>query len=175
MAVNIVKKLSMKVLVGNVKAIAKPLKTGESVELAKVVGIARGLKVGTSNFGDWTALMGDFVSSVSVGEKKGQQFRTGQLFLPDVALNLVESTVANIRDAIRNGDINYFVMKPERTDINALHWESIDRARYVYRAVDGAVEAGDDNRSIVCLVREGKELSRHDSRSEQEIKRHQSG
>ena len=94
--INIVKKLSGKVLVGNVKAYIKDLQEGQTLDLYRVVGIARGVKNGTSTFGDYTALMGDFVAEALVGSKIGQRSRTGQLFLPDVALNLVSSTVENL-------------------------------------------------------------------------------
>jgi len=96
MAIAIVKKLSMKVLVGNVKAQIKDLQEGQSVDIARVVGIARGLRHGTSTYGDFTALTGDFVAEALVGAKVGSRFRTGQLFLPDVAQNLVQPTVENL-------------------------------------------------------------------------------
>lgn len=122
----LVKKLSMKHIVGNV---AKFIPTkdvpvegkentfkevpaiGETVWLANIVGIARGTKSGISNFGEWTALMGDFVAVALVGDKAAQeaqpakdgkpavaakeaeQFRTGQLFLPDVVLHMVTAAL----------------------------------------------------------------------------------
>lgn len=93
--VAIVKKLSGKVLVGNVKTYVKDLQEGQSVELFQVVGIARKIKTGISNFGEWEALMGEFVAEALVGAKAGQRYRTGQLFLPDVALNLVASELTS--------------------------------------------------------------------------------
>jgi hypothetical protein len=92
----IVKKLSGKVLVGQVKAYAKDLQEGQSVDLFNVIGVASGLKHGTTNFGDFTALMGQFIAEPLVGAKAGQRFRTGQLFLPDVALNMVAPIVENL-------------------------------------------------------------------------------
>lgn len=92
----IVKKLSAKTLVGIVKSYAKDLQPGQSIDLFKVVGVASGLKVGTSNYGEWTALMGQFVAEALVGAKAGQRFRTGQMFLPDVALNMVAPVVGNL-------------------------------------------------------------------------------
>ena len=101
----IAKKLSMKGLVGNVaahipmkeiteekggKTITKEVvANGQSVMLASIIGIARGLRTGESTYGPWTALTGEFVAVPLVGDKTGEQYRTGQLFLPDVALNLV--------------------------------------------------------------------------------------
>lgn len=92
----IVKKLSGKVLVGNVKAYIKELQDGQTIDLYRVIGVAAGLKTGTSNYGDWTALTGQFVAEAVVGAKAGQRFRTGQLFLPDVALNMVAPIVENL-------------------------------------------------------------------------------
>lgn len=106
---NIVKKLSMRHLVGNVKAfiptkeveekrgdkvVVKDVPAiGETVWIAQVVGIARGTKSGVSNYGDWTALMGEFIAVPLVGDKAGQRFRTGQMFLPDVVMNMVSSAL----------------------------------------------------------------------------------
>lgn len=122
----IVKKLSMKQLLGNVARFV-PVKEvpvegkpgvikevpaiGETVWIANVVGIARGVKSGISNYGEWTALMGDFVAVALVGDKaavaakpadgdtpaveakEADQFRTGQLFLPDVVLHMVTAAL----------------------------------------------------------------------------------
>lgn len=93
--VNIVKKLSAKVLVGNVKSYVKDLQEGQSLDIFRVVGIARKIKTGISNFGEWESLMGEFVAEPLVGAKAGQRFRTGQMFLPDVALNLIAPVVGN--------------------------------------------------------------------------------
>lgn len=115
---NLAKKLSMKILVGNVanyipmkeieeqkngKTITKEVpNNGATVMLVNVAGLARGIRTGSSNFGDWTALTGDFVAEALVGDKAGQKFRTGQLFLPDVALNLILPVVEEIG---RNGAV----------------------------------------------------------------------
>lgn len=101
---NIVKKISMKNLVGNVAKFI-PTKTvpvegkegvikevpdiGATTWIANVVGIARNVKRGESNYGAWEALLGDFLAEPLVGEKKGQRVRTGQIFLPDVILNMI--------------------------------------------------------------------------------------
>jgi len=130
---NLVKKLSAKVLVGQVKSYVKDLQNGQSVELFRVVGIAHGIKSGISNFGEWTSLMGQFVAEPLIGDKKGQRFRTGQLFLPDVMLNMIAPLVADkanrgielafvvsaIKDDTANNDYFYsgdFLSDPAEND-----------------------------------------------------------
>lgn len=86
----IVKKLSVGKLVGNVKAVLPDnVKDTSSITLARLVGIARGSKTGESQFGMWTSLTGDFVFEPLMGANAGKRFRSGQLFMPDVALDLV--------------------------------------------------------------------------------------
>lgn len=93
----IVKKLSIGKLVGKVTGFLPDSRTDITpVEMGRVVGIARGIKTGESTFGPWRALTGDFVFIPSVGAKKDQKFRSGQLFMPDVALDLVAPIVENI-------------------------------------------------------------------------------
>lgn len=82
----IVKKLTVGKLVGK---FVRDLPDNGTLELGQVVGLVRGTKSGTSNFGDWTALTGDFVFAPSHGPEKGKQFRSGTLFVPDVVLDLV--------------------------------------------------------------------------------------
>jgi len=86
-AVKIVKKLSMKVLAAGRPSVPAE---GETNWIANIVGIATGTKTGTSNFGDWTALTGNFIASTESKETGEElRFRTGVLFLPDVALFLI--------------------------------------------------------------------------------------
>lgn len=126
---NLVKKLSMKKLVGGNVASFIPEKEieeqrgdktvvkivpdiGATVWIAQVIGIARGVKTGESSFGYWEALMGDFVAIPLVGPngpqpekkdgnkivepaKEGMRFRTSQLFLPDVVLQMVSAALGN--------------------------------------------------------------------------------
>lgn len=127
----IVKKLSAKVLVGNVKTYIKDLQPGQSVDLFRVVGIANKTKTGTSNYGDWEALLGNFIAEALVGAKKDQRYRTGQLFLPDVVLNMVTPLIDGksavqmgfVVSAIADDDSNTgyiysadFLMEPEEND-----------------------------------------------------------
>lgn len=90
----IVSKISMKILLG--KRPRAPEGT-EPVYLAQMVGVATNIKTGTSNFGDWTALLGSFQATVM---ETGVTVRSGQMFLPDVALNLI---LPALKDANNKG------------------------------------------------------------------------
>lgn len=94
--VEIAKKLSMKGIIG--AAIPKPADEDGKREilLCVVGGMAAGLKHGESNFGPWTALLGNFKAVPAWGEKTGKELRTGQLFLPDAALNTITPYVENL-------------------------------------------------------------------------------
>lgn len=92
-ATTIVRKLSVKSLVGNMKSIVKPMANGTEFSVVRVAGLAKGLKHGESNYGPWTSVIGDFVAEPLVGEGVGKRVRAGTLFLPDVALNLIVPAV----------------------------------------------------------------------------------
>ncbi len=93
--IEIAKKLSMRHIVGG--SIPKPVDEDgkREITLCAVVGIAAGLKHGESNYGPWTALLGNFKALPLYGENKGKEIRTGQLFLPEAALNTISPYVEN--------------------------------------------------------------------------------
>lgn len=103
----ITKKLSAKLLSGgSIKAPA----AGETVWLYEVAGLASGTKHGSSNYGDWVAIMGNFIGKQLTRDDKGvyaygKTFRTGQFFLPDVLTNLVLPATENLGkgDAVEFG------------------------------------------------------------------------
>jgi hypothetical protein len=87
----LVKKLSAKSVVGNPMSVIRAAmkdahdrapQEGDSAPLYRVYGVARGVKNGQSNFGEWTAFKGEFAA---VSLETGEQFRSGELFLPEVA------------------------------------------------------------------------------------------
>lgn len=92
----IIKKASIRHFAPDLRTIHKGLGEGESINIVEVAGVARGLKHGSSVHGDWTALMGSFVGQAITGDNAGKRFRTGQLFLPDVAMNLLVAAVDNM-------------------------------------------------------------------------------
>jgi len=89
---SIIKKLSVKAVVGDVKKLARDLEDGKTLMLARFVGIAHGTQTGTTDNGDWTAFKGDFGS---VNLLTGEEFSAGKLFLPEVAENLTIAALSN--------------------------------------------------------------------------------
>ncbi len=65
--------------------------------ILRVFGVARGTKNGTSQFGQWTALVGDFAA---VNLESGEEFRAGVCFMPETALGLVEGALAGSPDGV---------------------------------------------------------------------------
>jgi len=79
----IVKKITSKLMVGNTK-------NAENGELYRVIGSAISLKTGTTSFGEWTALVGQFQAWTD--DKK---ITSNILFLPEVATIPIAIAVKN--------------------------------------------------------------------------------
>lgn len=82
----LVNKISMAQMFGNIKALVKPMTEGESKEILKIVGICNGTKQGESDFGSYTALLGEFKATNLI---TGKDYVSGKCFLPMVVTNLV--------------------------------------------------------------------------------------
>jgi len=63
----------------------------------RVIGVARGTKEGVSTYGPWTSLLGDFYA---INTQTGEEFRSGQCFLPDTANNLVIGALKGSPDGV---------------------------------------------------------------------------
>ena len=85
------KKLSTAKIVGKINVRKLP-EDGTIQNLYTVIGMAVGTKSGTSDFGDWTGLVGQFEAT---NLETGEQFASANLFLPDVAQGLIEAQLAN--------------------------------------------------------------------------------
>lgn len=80
--INFQKKLSTNKICGKIGA--RDVEVGKNKDLYEVVGVASGTKSGSTDFGDWRALTGNFAAQNLV---TGEKFRSGVCFLPDVALD----------------------------------------------------------------------------------------
>lgn len=95
--VSMIKKLSTpKIMGGRLR-----FKEGESQrDLYQVVGVASGKKSGTSDYGEWVSLTGNFAA---INLATGEEFRSGVLFLPDVALDPILGQLSMGATAIEFG------------------------------------------------------------------------
>lgn len=78
--ITIVTKISVKKILGKIKP------PTEKTYLMQVFGIANGTKTGTSQYGEYTALTGQFRA---IKLDTGEVYGGGQCYLPNIALNLV--------------------------------------------------------------------------------------
>lgn len=76
-----IKKLSTRAIVGG--DVPVPSKT---TPLYTVAGIARGFKTGTSNYGDYCELKGDFIAT---NKETGEALRSTRMYLPEVAEDMI--------------------------------------------------------------------------------------
>lgn len=87
--IELLSKLSLKSVYGavNIKVLHEGKKT---IHLMRVLGIASGVKTGSSNFGDWLAFTGNFKAT---NLETGAEFRSGKIFLPTIASGLIEGAI----------------------------------------------------------------------------------
>ena len=89
------KKLSTAKIYG--KIVARTLPEDGSVKpLYTIIGMAQGIKEGTSDYGDWVGLLGQFEA---VNRDTGERFASANVFLPDVAQDLI---VAQLKGGSQN-------------------------------------------------------------------------
>lgn len=84
------KKISTAKIYGKVNVRKLP-EDGTVLNLYSIIGVAIGTKSGTSDFGDWTSLVGQFEAT---NLETGERFASANAFLPDVAQGLVEAQLA---------------------------------------------------------------------------------
>lgn len=77
-----IKKISVATVFGAIDAKAVLTANGP-IEVMRVYGLAVGSKSGTSQYGDWTALVGQFEA---VNPVDGEVTQSSQAFLPEIAL-----------------------------------------------------------------------------------------
>lgn len=91
---NILKKITVKSVVGNVKKLVIDgtlAENGGQMNVMRVFGNAVGLKTGESDNGPWTAARGQFKAIALTGENEGVEFVSSVCFMPDVAMDMVEA------------------------------------------------------------------------------------
>lgn len=116
--VNLQKKISVAKCFGKVTA-ARVTKADGTLELGRIFGQATGTKNGVTDFGEWTALTGQFRA---INRETGESFDSAVCFMPDVALELVTAQLAGGAKAV---DFAF--------DISAVADESV-QIGFTYRA-----------------------------------------
>ena len=84
------KKISTAKVYGKVNVRKLP-EDGTVLNLFSIIGVAIGTKSGTSDFGDWTCLVGQFEAT---NLDTGAVMASANAFLPDVAQGLIEAQLA---------------------------------------------------------------------------------
>lgn len=103
----LIKKISVRDVFGGKAEILKVVMSDQEKKhpIMRVVGIASGMRTGESDNGPWTGLKGQFSATNLV---TGQEFRSGQCFMPDVANDLVVGALmAEDSSAVEFGFIIY--------------------------------------------------------------------
>lgn len=97
-----VKKLSIASIHGPLtKDEKETIKAGQSIFVGRFFGVATGSKMGTSQYGPWTALVGSFAGINSDGE----EFRSATVLLPlgiaeQIAAQLADDSVHDVRFSV---------------------------------------------------------------------------
>jgi hypothetical protein len=86
MAVKLQKKISVAKVFGKINAAIIAKAGGTSIHVMRVLGSASGVKTGVSDFGEWSALTGQFRA---MNPETGETTDAAQLFMPDVAQEMV--------------------------------------------------------------------------------------
>lgn len=81
----LIKKITAKVMMGEVDKSLIP-ESENSIDLFHAYGIATSVKTGSTNFGEWTALIGQFRA---VRLDNGDVFESGKMLLPDIARDAI--------------------------------------------------------------------------------------
>ena len=88
----LVKKISAKTIVGDVKRLCKDIDNAVVINLANFYGRASGFKTGSSDFGNWTAFTGSFEA---VNLQTGEEFQARQMFLVEPLQGMLLDQLAN--------------------------------------------------------------------------------
>ncbi len=82
---SLIRKISAKAVLG-----ASPEKPKKAINLFTVIGIAQGVQTGTTDYGEWTALKGQFEAT---NKETGEVFQAPKCFLPDPLNGMIAATL----------------------------------------------------------------------------------
>ena len=87
-APKLLKKISYKTVCGKVNR--REIPEGGAIKVMRVIGQATDIKSGNSDYGMWNSFLGNFEAT---NVRTGEVFRSGQIFLPGTAENLLMGAV----------------------------------------------------------------------------------
>jgi len=88
----LVKKISAKSIIGDVKKLVKTRENGDVIPLMNAYGRATGFKTGNTDFGAWTAFTGNFEA---VSLVTGEEFQGRQIFLVEPLQGMLMDQLAS--------------------------------------------------------------------------------
>lgn len=94
----LVKKITVKTCVGNIRAIAKDMADGDERVLLRVLGLVSDTKVGETEMGSYTRFIGPCQAfQVGADGEITEEFRSGAAILPDVASDSIADALAHMQ------------------------------------------------------------------------------
>ena len=108
---------SKKVTIATGQATAKTMQSlaangGKPLYVGRLVGVACDTKTGTSQYGEWTALVGDFIKTTPDGETE----RAPQAFGPDMVISPVVGALKMGGGAV-NVAVDVYVVHDEKSPV----------------------------------------------------------
>lgn len=113
------KKLSTKTVFGRITPeFLTELGKDGSADIIRVVGQATGVKTGQSDLGPWVGFKGNFLA---INLRTNEAFRSGRLFLPDVASELVEAALVTADAIAVNLAFDISIRRDESTSVGYIY------------------------------------------------------
>ena len=116
----LVKKLSVKSVVGDVKKMVAAGDIKKSTPVMRAYGKATGIQTGTSDNGDWVAFKGEFKG---INLLTGEEYGSGKLFMPDVASDLLEGML--VGEEVNGVEFGFdLLVKPDASSATGYVYEA---------------------------------------------------
>jgi hypothetical protein len=152
----LITKLSIKQIIGGKSSILDKVISDKEKEhvVARILGVATGMKTGEGDNGPWTGLTGQFKG---INTDTGEEFQSGVLFMPNVAQDMVIGALMGESKAVEFG-----------FEISVKYDES-SATSYVYSARP-LFESSDSDPIKLLEARMGKEALKQLEKKEVETK-----
>lgn len=116
-----VSKVSVKTVFGKIDVKQLAAKSDKAFPIMRIIGIAKKVLTGSSQFGDWIGFAGDFEA---VNLVTGEIFHGGKCFLPAPVTNMLAGQFSEKIDTVRFG----FVISAKYSDAANTKYEYISNS-----------------------------------------------